>query len=106
MTFKGPFQIKRLYDSKGGVGVATASPIWELEDLHWWHRKDTGVIASPWGVVGLLHSSEIPCVFLLFTEYDAGEMNGVERENNCKNVFVMFCRYAYSLLENHIVSLS
>lgn len=33
-------------------------------------------------MVGLLHSSEIPCVFLLFTECYAGEMNGVERGNN------------------------
>ena len=35
MAFKGPFQVKRLYDSKGDIDMATASPIGELKDLHW-----------------------------------------------------------------------
>ena len=35
IAFKGPFQVKRLYDSKGDIDMATASPIGELKDLHW-----------------------------------------------------------------------
>ena len=35
MAFKGPFRVIRLYDSKGDIDMATASPIGELKDLHW-----------------------------------------------------------------------
>lgn len=92
------------------MGIFHASPVGELKDWQWWHRKGTAITAVRRGVVGppRCTAAKYPAHFCYALSITLGRWMGWKEETapNCKNVFVMFCRHAYSLLQNHIFSLS
>lgn len=66
---------------------------------HWCHTIPVG------GWLVYCSARRYPVCFCYSLNITLGKWMGWKEEtiHNFVNVFVMFCRYAYSLLENHIV---
>lgn len=104
---------------KQNTGVSTDGSLGDLKDLdaprglskpkwyhdsdsHWWCREGTGGISSRWGAFGQPHctAGKYPAQF----SYSLSAHYSDRRKQMIAEKSVMFCRCAYSLPQNHIVS--